>query len=245
MDKTIRLTDMFKTLQKRWKLIVLVTLAATTLSGVISYFVLTPVYQASTQILVNQRNAQDQMDTSLLQSNVDLINTYSVIVKSPVILDKVIEKLKLSQSVEQLTKNITVTSQENSQVFSLTIEDSDPVMAALIANTVSKTFLVEVQKLMKVDNVSIIAKASPKKDPVPVKPKPLLNITIAVVIGLLLGVGIAILVDYLDNTLKDDQDVIELLGMPVLGSIPKMSKSENKGNMSSINKEMGSETVAS
>jgi capsular polysaccharide biosynthesis protein len=245
MDKTIRLTDIFKTLKKRWMLIMLVLLAATTLSGILSFFVLTPVYQASTQILVNQKDSQNQLDESRLRSNVDLINTYSVIVKSPRILEKVINKLELSQSVEQLTKNISVTSQENSQVFSLTVENSNAVLAVKIANSISETFQKEILDIMNVNNVSILAEAKIKKNPVPVKPNPVFNITIGVVIGLLAGVGLAILLDFLDSTLKDDQDVVELLGMPVLGAIPKMPKNESKGKKTSTNQKMGSETVAS
>ena len=106
MEDTISLFDIFNTLKKRWKLIVLITLAAALISGTISYFVLTPVYQASTQILVNQKNTENQLDISQINSNVDLINTYSVIIKSPAILDKVIDKLDLTQNVEQLNQNI-------------------------------------------------------------------------------------------------------------------------------------------
>lgn len=109
MEKTIRLTDVFITLKKRWKLILLVTLVAVSIGSCLTYFVISPVYQGSTQILVNQKGTQNQLDTSQVQSDVDLINTYSVIIKSPAILDKVISQLGLPQSAEQLNKKILVT----------------------------------------------------------------------------------------------------------------------------------------
>ena len=139
------------------------TLFATLISMIISYFVLTPVYQASTQILVNQKNTENQLDISQISSNVELINTYSVIIKSPAILEKVIEKLELTQTVDELNQNISVNSQENSQVFSLTVENNDAGKAVEIANTVSETFQQNIQTIMNVDNVSILAKAELKK----------------------------------------------------------------------------------
>ena len=228
MEDTISLFDIFNTLKKRWKLIVLITLAAALISGTISYFVLTPTYQSSTQILVNQKNTENQLDISQINSNVDLINTYSVIIKSPAILDKVIDKLNLTQNVEQLNQNISVNSQENSQVFSLTVTDKNAGTAVEIANTVSETFQKEIQGIMNVDNVSILAKAELKENPTPIKPNPLLNIAIAIVVGLMAGIGLAFLLEYLDNTLKNGYDVETYLDMPVLGSIQKIPQNLNK-----------------
>ncbi|MDF9760397.1 capsular polysaccharide biosynthesis protein [Peribacillus simplex] len=223
MEETISIKDIFKTLKKRWKLIMLLTLIAALISGTISYFVLTPVYQTSTQILVNQKQSENQLDSSQIRSNIDMINTYSVIIKSPAILEKVIDELELDQSVDQLSEKITINSQENSQVFSLTVQDSNPTKAVEIANKVSATFQKEIKDIMNVDNVSILAKAEIKDNPAPVKPNPVLNIAIAVVVGLMAGVGLAFLLEYMDNTIKDEDDIEKLLELPILGSIQKIS----------------------
>lgn len=223
MEETISIKDIFKTLKKRWKLIMLLTLIAALISGTISYFVLTPVYQSSTQILVNQKQSENQLDSTQIRSNIDMINTYSVIIKSPAILEKVIEKLELDQSVDQLSGKITINSQENSQVFSLTVQDTNPAKAVEIANTVSSIFQKEIKDIMNVDNVSILAKAEIKDNPAPVKPNPVLNIAIAVVVGLMAGVGLAFLLEYMDNTIKDEDDIEKFLELPILGSIQKIS----------------------
>ncbi|PRS39100.1 capsular biosynthesis protein [Bacillus sp. RJGP41] len=224
MEETISINDIFKTLKKRWKLIMLLTLIAALISGTISYFLLTPVYQSSTQILVNQKQSENQLDSTQIRSNIDMINTYSVIIKSPAILEKVIDELELNQSVDQLSQKITINSQENSQVFSLTVQDSNPAKSVEIANTVSSIFQKEIKDIMKVDNVSILAKAEIKENPTPVKPNPLLNIAIAVVVGLMAGIGLAFLLEYLDNTIKDEDDIERLLDLPLLGSIQKISQ---------------------
>ncbi|CEG33855.1 YveK family protein [Peribacillus simplex] len=224
MEETISINDIFKTLKKRWKLIMLLTLIAVLISGTISYFLLTPVYESSTQILVNQKKSENQLDSNQIQSNIDMINTYSVIIKSPAILEKVIDELDLKLSVEQLSGKITINSQENSQVFSLTVQDSNPTQAVEIANTVSSTFQKEIKDIMNVDNVSILAKAEIKENPTPVKPSPLLNIAIAVVVGLMAGIGLAFLLEYMDNTIRDEKDIETLLDLPLLGSIQKISQ---------------------
>ncbi|MFE3976617.1 MULTISPECIES: YveK family protein [unclassified Peribacillus] len=223
MEETISIKDIFKTLKKRWKLIMLLTLIAALISGSISYFLLTPVYQSSTQILVNQKQSENQLDSTQIRSNIDMINTYSVIIKSPAILEKVIDELELDQSVDQLSGKITINSQENSQVFSLTVQDTNPAKAVEIANTVSSIFQKEIKDIMNVDNVSILAKAEIKENPAPVKPNPLLNIAIAVVVGLMAGIGLAFLLEYMDNTIKDEDDIEKLLELPILGSIQKIS----------------------
>lgn len=228
MEETISIKDIFKTLKKRFKLIMLLTLIAALISGTISYFLLTPVYQSSTQILVNQKQSENQLDSNQIRSNIDMINTYSVIIKSPAILQKVIDELELDQSIDQLSEKITINSQENSQVFSLTVQDSNPTKAVDIANSVSETFQAEIKDIMNVDNVSVLAKAEIKENPTPVKPNPLLNIAIAIVVGLMAGVGLAFLLEYMDNTIKDEDDIDRLLELPILGSIQKITQVLNK-----------------
>lgn len=228
MEETISIKDIFYTLKKRWILIVLITVGAALISGSISYFVLTPIYQASTQILVNPKDTENQLDVTKLSSNVEIIKTYSVIIKSPAILEKVIDQLDLNQSVTFLSNTMTINSQDNSQVFSLTVENSDPALAVTIANTVSETFQKEIKNIMNIDNVSILAKANLPDNPAPVTPNNLLNIAIAVVVGLMAGIGLAFLLDYLDNTVKDSKELEALLNLPVLGSIRKFDKSTQK-----------------
>lgn len=224
MEETISIRGIFQTLKKRWKLITLLTLIAALISGAISYYLLTPVYESSTQILVNQKQSKDQLDSNQIQTNIDMINTYSVIIKSPAILEKVIDDLKLEQGVDQLSQKITINSQENSQVFSLTVQDSNPLKAVEIANAVSGTFQKEIKDIMNVDNVSVLAKAEVKENPTPVKPSPLLNIAIAVVVGLMAGIGLAFLLEYMDNTIRDEQDIEKILDLPLLGTIQKISQ---------------------
>jgi capsular polysaccharide biosynthesis protein len=248
MEETISLKDIAVTLKKRLSLIALIAVMAVAVSGIISYFILTPVYQASTQILVNQKSSeQPVLDPNQVRTNVEMINTYSVIIKSPTILDKVVKELELDLTTEALTNSITVNSEQNAQVFNLTVENEDPAEAVKIANAIGETFDTQIRKIMNVDNVTILSHAVLKDNPTPVNPKPLLNMAIALVVGLMAGVGVAFLLEYLDNTIKTEEDIQNILQLPVLGAIPKISVEDEKAPTSKklAAKKMGSGTLES
>lgn len=220
MEETISLQDIFKTLKKRIKLIAFITIIAIAIAGIISFAFLTPIYQASTQILVNQEKTETTaVNVQDIQTNLQLINTYNVIIKSPAILSKVIDELNLNHTPSTLTENVTVNSEQNSQVINITVQDPNPEQAVDIANTIGSVFQVEIEELMKVDNVNILTPAILPADPSPVKPNPMLNMAIAAVIGLMAGVGIAFLLEYLDTTIKTETDIEELLQLPVIGLV--------------------------
>jgi capsular polysaccharide biosynthesis protein len=223
MEETISLKELFQTLRKRLNLIIVIALIAVIVSGVISYFFITPIYKASTQILVNQsKNEQSIYTQSEVQTNLQLINTYNVIMKSPVVLDQVVQELDLDMSAATLNDKIAVQSESNSQVVTLSVEDKDPQTAADIANKTAEVFNAKIEDIMNVDNVSVLAKATVAENQSPIKPQPLLNVAIALVVGLMAGVGLAFLLEYLDNTVKTEQDIEKLLDLPVLGVITKI-----------------------
>ncbi|MBD8004266.1 YveK family protein [Bacillus norwichensis] len=242
MEETISLRELMETIRKRLNLIVLITMAAVLISGIVSYFVITPIYQSSTQLLVNQtKSDQTIVNPGEIQTNLQLINTYSVIIKSAAILNQVNEDLDLGMTVSQLDKKITVQSEKDSQVVNITVQDPDPNQAAEIANQIATVFQKEIVDIMNVDNVSILAKAEVGETQSPVKPRPILNIAIAFIVGLMAGIGIAFLLEYLDNTVKTEQDVEKLLELPVLGAIAtfeeqdmqKMSRTERSPRLRS------------
>ncbi|MDQ0254454.1 capsular polysaccharide biosynthesis protein [Evansella vedderi] len=224
MEETISLREIFDTLKKRLSLIIIISVAAVAIAGLISYYLLTPMYQASTQILVNQSKEEGQALTQGdLRTNIELINTYNVIITSPRILEPVKEELQLTRSVGAIRNQIRVGSQNNSQVVYIQVEDSDPAMAVQIANTVATVFQRDIVEIMNVDNVSILSAAELSDNPSPVSPNPTLNMAIALVVGLMAGVGLAFLLEFLDRTLKTEEQLEKTLGIPVLGTISSIS----------------------
>ncbi|MFF2877754.1 YveK family protein [Gottfriedia sp. NPDC057991] len=224
MEETISLQELFGVIKKRLIMIISITVVATVVTGVISYLFLTPIYQSSTQLLVNQKETKDSSiyQNNQVQTNVQLINTYNVVIKSPAILDEVINQLNLDYTVAELTKNITVASEANSQVFTVSVQDPDPKQAQTIVNTIANAFQAKIKTIMSVDNVTVLAKADLSENPI--KPNKKLNVVIGFAVGLMISVGIAFLLEFLDNTVKTEKQLEELLELPILGVISEVTK---------------------
>ncbi|MCT2534623.1 Wzz/FepE/Etk N-terminal domain-containing protein [Aquibacillus koreensis] len=223
MEETISLKEIFETIKKRLLLIVLLVFGAAAISAIISFFVLTPTYQASTQFIVSQSNEQTNMvDLNQIRTNVELISTYNEIIKSPRVLNRVSDEL----GVDVTSNAINVTNAQSSQVVKVTVTDTDPDMAVAIANTTFTVFQDEVPNLMNVNNVSILSEAVASANPQPVAPNPMLNIAIAMVVGAMAGVGLAFLLEYLDNTIKTEQDIENKLELPVIGVISHIGEDD-------------------
>lgn len=215
----IDLREIFEMLRKRWLMIASITLVAAIVAGVISFFVLKPQYEASTTMMVSYKQDQEAlMNYNELQMSQKLATTYSQIIKSERIADKVIEKLDLDLSAAELNSKISVSQVETTEILKITVKDNDPELAALIANTEAEIFKQEINEMMKVDNVSTIDVAKVPESPV--APNKVMNIAIATVLGMMVSVGLVFVLEFLDRTYKTPSDIERHLGLPILGAIP-------------------------
>lgn len=232
MEETISLKEIFNVIKKRLLLILAITLGAAVIAAVVSYFVLTPTYESSSQFIVNQGPADQsaQYNVNDIRANVEIINTYNEIIKTPAILGEVIEELDLPYSVGGLSQNISVANANNSQVVTVTVTDENPARAVEIANTTVSIFQDKIQDFMNVDNVSVLTEAQLSENSTPVAPNPVLNIAIAIVLGIMIGVGLAFLLEYLDNSVTTEEDVEKHLELPVLGVISVISQDDIRSN---------------
>ena len=229
MEETISLQELVKIIRKRLLLIIILTFISVGISAGISYYVLTPVYQAQTQILVNQNNnSNEAYSWESTQMDLRLINTYNGIIISPVVLNPVIAKLELDVTPEMLTNQISVSNESDSKIVYINVMDSNPLQAVKISNTVAEVFKEKIPELMSVDNVNIISEAKLSENPTPLKPNKILNIAIGAVIGLMLGMGLALLLELLDTTIKSERDIEELLDLPVIGVVGLIVEEKEK-----------------
>src|SRR5690625_1045126 len=106
MEETISLKEIFEVIKKRFMLIIACILGAVLIAAVVSFFVITPIYQSTSQFIVNQSNQNTseemQVDSGTIRANVELINTYNVIITSSAILDEVIESLELPYNASKI-----------------------------------------------------------------------------------------------------------------------------------------------
>ncbi|WP_059172543.1 YveK family protein [Bacillus sp. FJAT-27445] len=221
MEERLSLREVAVVLRKWLWLIIVLSLSTALIAGVMSFFVIEPHYQYSSQFLVNQKSPDPRGVTGDdIRTNVELINTYKGIIHSPVILDGVIKELKLKLPTEKLREKINISSEESSQLVTVKVTDPDPKRAAAIANWTVRIFQKKIPQLMNVDNVKILSEAKVEADPQPVSPNMGLNIVIGIIIGTMAGAGIAYVLEYVNNTIKTEADISGKLHVPVLGVIP-------------------------
>ncbi len=224
MEEELDLRQYWEILRKRWLIVVAVPLIAALSSGLISFLILKPVYQASTTLIVGKKASESgqaaiqMLDNSVLQANLQLAKTYGTIAQSRTVGQNVLNELKLPMTVAGLNSQISVNSVKNTEILEIQVNNQNPELAATIANTVAQEFSKAVIEIKKVDSVSIVDKAVTPTSPI--KPNKKLNVLLAFVVGLMASVGLVFLMEYLDNTVKTTNDVETLLGIPVLGLIP-------------------------
>lgn len=154
--------------------------------------------------------------------NQKLVKTYSTIASSNKVIDQVILDLDIDIPPEDVKEKITVTSVGDTEIIKISVQDKDREFAADLANGTAVVFMDVVAETMKMDNIQVIDEAKvPEK---PIKPRALLNIVISGILGIMIGVGVVFLQEYLDNTIKTPEDVEEYLGIPVIGTIPNISE---------------------
>ncbi|MFD9626507.1 YveK family protein [Peribacillus muralis] len=226
MREKLSIKDLFQMVKKRIALIFIITTLITVITGVVSLFILSPVYQASAQILVNQsKDNTDLYKVGEIQTNIQLIETYSEIIKSPMMLEKVKDRLNLKISNSTLSEQIEIVSKGNSQLFTIKVEASDPKLAVDIVNTITVIFQEEIKTLMNVDNVNVLSKGNVGDNTAPIKPNPVINMVQAFFAGVVISLVVTFLIEFLDNTIKVESDIEEHLQMPMLGIVNLM---ENK-----------------
>ncbi|MDW4371710.1 Wzz/FepE/Etk N-terminal domain-containing protein [Staphylococcus saprophyticus] len=222
MEETIKLNKIFEILKKNMKYLIILPLVFLVLSMVITFLFMTPKYSSSTQVLVNQKETDSQMPAQQVQSDLQLVNTYSEIIKSPRILDKVSKNLKGTYSSNEILGMLTVSNQSESQILNITVENESRENARKIANEIADVFSEEASDIMKIDNVSILSKADNSGSKV--TPKPLINAGVGVFLGLIVALMIIFLKELFDKRIKTEEDVEELLDLPVLGTIQKFDQ---------------------
>lgn len=222
MEETIDLRELFKIIKRKIWMIVLIGLIFGILSGVVSVFFITPMYQSSTTLIVNKENSNSETQLS----NSDDINyvqklayTYSEIITSRAVLGKTISQLGLDISYKKLASCVTVTNITNTQIIKVDVLYKDPKTAREICDTIPAVFDKEIQRIMKVSGVEVIDKAIVSSSPV--KPNKIKNVILASAFGVLLGICIAIVQSLMDTKIKTSSDIKEHLDIPVLGIIPK------------------------
>ncbi|WP_195939354.1 YveK family protein [Romboutsia sp. 1001713B170131_170501_G6] len=220
MEETIDLKEYFSIIKKRFWIIALLTVLAAIISGVLSFFVLKPVYQANSTLIVN---TEQNEETNILTGDQFTVTqklavTYGEIIKSRAVIEPVIKKLDIDKTYEELVEQIVVSPVKDTQIIDISVEDQNPKKARDIANEIPKVFTKEAKRITNANSVEVIDKAIIPENPI--KPNKVMNVAIAAVLGLMIGLFVVFLKEYLDNKIKTPQDIEKHLDLPILGVIP-------------------------
>lgn len=216
----IDVSNVFKILKKRRKIILVSTLIGAILMLFVSVFVISPKYSSNTDILVNRKVVNQGFAQAQQQADIQVISTYKDVITSPRILNEVSKKIKsdgYNVSANEIKKCISITNQQNSQVFTVNVETKSPKLSAEIANTTANVFKENIKSIMSVNNVSILSKAQDNSKPV--SPKIPKNVLLGLVVGLVIGLILAFVLNDLDRTVNDEEFIVDELGLNDLGII--------------------------
>lgn len=218
-EQSISIGEIVNSLKKRWKMILIITLCATVLSGVISFFVITPQYEAGTKVFIGKEEGSvegySQSDVIMYQR---LMKTYSEAIKTKSLVGKALEKVNTEQTVEQALGALTVSNVPDTQILEIKFKGSDPVEARNIVAAVTEEFIVKAKQMVSNGNVKVVEQVITPENPV--SPNKVMNIMIAFLLGIMVSVGLCFLLEFMDNTFKNSEALEQSLDIPVLGVIP-------------------------
>lgn len=230
MEETLRLEDLVQILKKKVAWIVLTMVAGIGLAAGVTFFLITPKYDSTAQLIVQNQEAEGSSGNlqNDINGNVLMINTYKDMIKSDLVIDAVQKKLQdeyqYVYSNSGLKNSLEVEQAQNSQMFQITATSSEPRKAALIANITAITFQEKAEEVLAVSKVTITSEAGVSAKAV--FPNNQLNLLIGSVVGMLIGVGLAFLIELVDKTMKDERFIVETLGLPVLGQVSEINPKE-------------------
>lgn len=210
-------------IQRKFWVIALITVISVIISGVVSFYVLVPEYETFTTLMLSKPNTGMVVNEAIQYNDVllnqKLVLTYEQIAKSRLVSNEVIKNLGLNLTPEQLGKKVKVSLVEDTEIIKIVVNDNDPELAARIANETAQVFKKNIAIIMKIENVQVIDKAEVPINPA--KPRPMLNIAIAGILGIMISLLLVFLLEYMDNTIKTPSDIESYLNTPVIGMIPK------------------------
>ena len=217
----IDLRDFFKHLKKF--IIPMVVVGVLAVAGILFYdlSVKTPLYTASTTVVLAQSAANETATTTLNDINVNqkLVSTYSEIVKSRRVLQQAIDELGLDMTAEQLAKQVKVSAIDDTEIIRISVAYADQSRAAEITDKIAEIFTKEIADIYKLNNVNILDEAkTPEK---PSNDTTIRDTAIAALIAVFGVMAIAFVIFYFDDTVKYNEDLEKAIQMPIAGRILK------------------------
>lgn len=221
----LNLQDFLRVLRTRW-VTACVTVVVAVLGAVAVTLLTTPLYQATTRLFVSTTGGSTLAET--YQGNrfsQERVISYTQLVMGETLAQRTIDKLGLDMKAAALQANVSASAKVDTVLIDVNVQDESPVRARDIANTLSDEFVVMVRELETPEdgsppNARVVVEQRASIPDEPILPNTMRNLGVGLALGLVLGIGLAILRDLLDNTVKDRNDLEEITSAGLVGSIP-------------------------
>lgn len=220
----MNLHDYWLVVRKRWGLILFILVVSVAASTLATYLA-KPMYLSTTKLFVSTQSTDNAAD--LLQGSSftqQRVKSYADLVTSPSVLNPVVKQLGIHMQRDQLIKRITATVPLNEIIIQIDVLAEGPQRAATLADAIAVSLTNVVSNIEQPASgaaspvkLSIIQQGTvPTK---PDSPKPLLNLALGLFIGLVLGLGLAVLRESLDTKIRSANDLDDLRHSNILGGI--------------------------
>ena len=235
------LKELLSVFLKNKLIILLIVIVTTILGSIYSFYLVTPKYEASTTLILGRINnstsetktsTTDQITQSEISINSNLVSTYSELIKSRTLIQKVIDNLKLNLTESSVRNSISVSRISDTELIEITVKNEDGELASKIANEIAKVFSSKVEEVYNISNVYIIDKAIASNTPYNINH--IKDIVIAIFMGVVIS-GIYVLIYHLlDNTIKSETQIEKNIGLKNLINIPLEKKKDKKQNQNEL-----------
>ena len=218
-DIEIDLLELFFYLLERIKILIGAALLGAAIMAAVSFFVLTPMYEATAKLYV-VNNSDSAINLSDLQIGSYLTNDYQEVFKTWEVHEAVLQNLGLDYEYEELQSRLSVSNPSDTRILYVTVKSEDPIEATLMANeyaTVAKGFIHET---MASEEPSIFSTALEPLDPV--SPRKKLNTAIGGMVGMLLAAAILVVRFVMDDKIRTADDISKYIGVPTLAIVPSL-----------------------
>ncbi len=225
-ESSVKEIDILRLLAAFWHhiwIIVIVALLCGAIAFVYAYFFITPTYQSSAMMYVNNGSliGGTTVNLSDLTASKNLVDTYIVLLKTRQTLEAVIDRAGVDLTYEQLNPKISASAVNSTEVFRVTVTDVDPERATLIANTTAAVLQERVEHIVNGSTAVVVDQAV-----VPAgKSAP--SLTKYTAIGLILGVvascAVIVVLELMDDQVRDESFLTQNYSLPILASIPDLT----------------------
>lgn len=234
MNDQINLMNVVSMVIKRWWILVVTTvLLGTTFFAITEYFI-PEKFTSMGKLLVSNTVSPYQEDGTLASESINklnastrLLNTYMEIFKTNSFLAKIAADSGTKYSANQLKGMVTYSSLNQTEVLQVSVVCQDRMEARQLCELILDNAQTEVERIGSGGSVTVVDEATTPSSPS--SPNKTLNTIIGVLLGMVLGVLIIFVIELFDTRIKTEDDLVEKFDLPILGVIPDLESSMNKG----------------